>query len=452
LEVSDVFTDDWVELSPDARFNARMDAWQYPEIGWASDEAKALYEERTQLFRDAIQLKKPKRVPIAPWVGLFPALWDGMTAREAYYDFDRLTVAWDKWHAEFKQDVLALSIAFVPCELFDVLDYRLYDWPGHGVSDTSSYQYIEKEWMKADEYDALIADPAGFWQRTYLPRVFGALEPAAMLSSFTNISEAPMTAPAFIPFGIPPVQEMLQKLMDAGRVALEWVQKTGAMDGMVMAKHGVPGFAGSATKAPYDILGDTLRGTRGLMGDKFRRPDKIIEACDRLVALAITQGVSTCDVTRNPLVFIPLHKGADGFLSDADFRKFYWPSLKAVLLGLIEQGCVPVCFAEGGYNSRLEAIHDEDIPAGRMIWMFDATDMGEAKKHLGGYQCFGGNVPGAIITTGTPQEMDDYVRQLIEGAAGDGGFILGSGINIDEAKTECVKAMIDAGLRYGAQA
>ncbi len=178
-----------------------------------------------------IQLKKPARVPIAPWIGLYPALWDGMTAREAYYDFDRLAQAWDRWHGAFRQDAMAMSISFVPGELFDILDYRLYDWPGHGVPDTSSYQYLEKEWMKADEYDQLIADPAGYWQRVYLTRVFGALEPAAMLSSFTNIVEMPMTAPSFIPFGIPPVQEMLQKVMDAGRVALDWVQKTGAMDG-----------------------------------------------------------------------------------------------------------------------------------------------------------------------------------------------------------------------------
>ncbi len=60
-------------------------------------------------------------------------------------------------------------------------------------------------------------------------------------------------------------------------------------------------------------------------------------------------------------------------------------------------------------------------------------------------------MPGALITTGTPQDMDDYVRQLIEDVAGPGGFILGSGIVHRRAKTECVKAMIEAGRKYGAQ-
>jgi uroporphyrinogen-III decarboxylase len=84
--------------------------------------------------------------------------------------------------------------------------------------------------------------------------------------------------------------------------------------------------------------------------------------------------------------------------------------------------------------------------------MFDATDMTDVRNYLGGYQCFGGNVPGAILTTGTPQETDDYVRELIEDVAGPGGFILSTGIVIDEAKNECMKALIDAGLKYGARA
>ena len=446
-----MFTEDWDKLTPDQRFEARMRAWHDPDVEFESAAAKRAYQERVEMLRDAIELRKPVRVPIAPWMGLFPAIWGGLTPREAYYDFPKLDVAWQKFHAEFKQDVLAFSINIAPCEIFDILDYRLYDWPGHGVPDNVGYQYNEAEWMKADEYDLLIADPSNYWQRFYLPRVFGAMEPWTMLSPFTDLVEAPLTGPFFIPWGLPPVQEMFKKMLEAGRVALEWVQAFGAMDGRATATYGLPGMAGGATKAPYDILGDTLRGTRGLMLDKFRRPGKVMEACERLVPLAIDWAVRAADVNRHPLVFMPLHKGADGFLSDEDFRTFYWPTLKKVFLGLIEQGIVPLCFAEGGYNERLEAIHDPEIPAGRMIWMFDATDMKQARRHLGGFQAFGGNVPGALLTTGEPQAVDDYVKKLIGDVAGDGGFILGSGIVIDEAKPANVKAMIDGGRKYGAE-
>ena len=60
-------------------------------------------------------------------------------------------------------------------------------------------------------------------------------------------------------------------------------------------------------------------------------------------------------------------------------------------------------------------------------------------------------MPGALLTTGEPEPVEEYVRQLIADVAGDGGFILGSGIVIDEARPANVKAMIDAGRKYGAE-
>ena len=42
------------------------------------------------------------------------------------------------------------------------LDYKLYQWPGHGVTDSSTYQCVEGEYMKEDEYQALIDDPSDY--------------------------------------------------------------------------------------------------------------------------------------------------------------------------------------------------------------------------------------------------------------------------------------------------
>jgi uroporphyrinogen-III decarboxylase len=447
-----MFTDDWNALTPDQRFAARFDAWAEPAVEFASPEVRQAYLERVQLFRDVVQLRKPARVPIAPWMGLFPLRYAGFTGHDAYYDYDKLGQAWDKYHGDFRPDSLAMTIAMVPGKVFEILDYKMYDWPGHGTDVDSSYQYTEQEYMKDDEYDVLIADPSNYWQRYYVPRMFGALEPWRMLSPFTDLCEIPFTAPFFVPFALPPVKQMLQKMMDAGDAAMAWLQAIITIDARQIATLGIPGMAGSSTKAPYDILGDTMRGTRGLMLDKFRRPEKVKAAADRLVPLAVDWAVRSADMQRHPLVFIPIHKGADGFMSDADYRELYWPSFKQVLLGLIEEGLVPLVFAEGAYNERLEVIADPEIPAGRMIWMFDDTDMVRAKRIVGARQAIGGNVPGSMLTTGTPAQIDAYVKQLIGDMAGDGGFILGTGIVLDEADPACFKAMMDAGREYGSRA
>jgi uroporphyrinogen-III decarboxylase len=153
-------------------------------------------------------------------------------------------------------------------------------------------------------------------------------------------------------------------------------------------------------------------------------------------------------MTGNPLIFVPLHKGADGFISDEQFKKFYWPTLKEVILGLIEGGCVPFPAAEGGYSSRLEVV--QDLPRGKTLWMIDLTDMAAAKATLVQNACLLGNVPSAMLAVGTPQEVEDYVKNLIDTTGQDGGLIICNGSFFDQAKAENVKAMVDVTKEYGA--
>jgi uroporphyrinogen-III decarboxylase len=210
---------------------------------------------------------------------------------------------------------------------------------------------------------------------------------------------------------------------------------------------GYPLYAGGATKAPFDVLGDTFRGTMPLMMDLYRRPEKVLAAMNRLIPLMIGTGLGGALANNNPLVFIPLHKGADGFMSNEQFEKFYWPSLKAVMMGLIENGCVPCCFVEGGYNDRLEYL--TEIPGGQSIFIFDRTDMVRARKILGGISCIGGGFPISLIVTGTVQQVENETRKLLDSAAGDGGYILSIGCAMDEAREDTLKAFIQTGKAYG---
>jgi uroporphyrinogen-III decarboxylase len=166
-----------------------------------------------------------------------------------------------------------------------------------------------------------------------------------------------------------------------------------------------------------------------------------------LTPLMIQMGINSAQATGNPLIFIPLHKGADGFLSDEQFRKFYWPTLREVILGLIEGGCIPLPAAEGGYTSRLEVV--KDLPRGKTVWMIDLTDMADAKRTIGQNACLLGNVPSSLLNLGTPEEVRAYVKRLIEVAGKDGGLIICNGSFFDEAKPENVKAMVEAAKEYG---
>jgi len=204
---------------------------------------------------------------------------------------------------------------------------------------------------------------------------------------------------------------------------------------------------GGYSKAPFDVIGDTLRGTRGIMLDMYRQPDKLIKALEQQVPIMIAMGIASMQQTGNPLIFMPLHKGADGFLSDEQFKKFYWPYLKQVIEGLIEGGCIPFPALEGRWNSRLEIM--KDIPEGKTLWMIDQSDMVKARKTIGEKACLAGNVPSSLLQLGTPEEVKDYCKKLIDAVGRDGGFMLSNGAFFDEAKPENVKAMVDIGKEYG---
>ena len=119
-----------------------------------------------------------------------------------------------------------------------------------------------------------------------------------------------------------------------------------------------------------------------------------------------------------------------------------------MLKGLVADGLVPVLFAEGGYNERLPVIADADLPAGSLIWWFDATDMEAARAALAGYACICGNVPGALLAVGTASQVEEYVSELLDAVAPDGGFILGTGSVIDDAKPETLRAMLETGRAW----
>jgi uroporphyrinogen-III decarboxylase len=249
----------------------------------------------------------------------------------------------------------------------------------------------------------------------------------------------------FAAFGTPEIVEALEALTKAAKKAQEMVE--GAMAWAAKCKEiGFPFQAGSLSQAPFDTISDFLRGTRGAMLDMFRQPDKLLEMTEKLLPMMLKLGL-TAKARGVPRVFIPLHKGLDGFLSPDQFNTFYWPTLKKLIEGLIEEDCTPFVFWEGDVESRLEVIGD--IPPGKAVYGFERTDMFKAKEMIGDTVCLKGNVPLSMLVAGTPDDVKAYCKKLIDVVGKGGGFIMDSSTVIDDAKPENVKAMIDFTKEYG---
>ena len=435
----------WSSLSPEQKREKRFEKWLSTEDKhFNSPEAEQRYKATVTRYIKAIKLEEPDRVPVMLPTGTTPIYMAGMTYKEAMYDNEKLVKAYMDVFKVFKGDDYAAPM--IPSgKAYGILDTKSSKYPGHGLpEDGHGNQFVEGEYMKADEYDMFINDMSDFVFRCYLPRTMGLLEPLTLFPPLPNSLGFPNMFLSAM--SNPQVQDMLLKMVEYGREDARW--QIPIMKFRQMAKaEGYPAMMGAYAHAPFDLMGDTLRGTRGIIMDMYRQPGKLQQAMEKVVPLNINIAVKGADMSGVPIAVFPLHKGDDTMMSDKQYREFYWPTFRKVIMGIYEQGVVPLLFAEGKYNERLEII--KDLPRGAVIWYFDQTDMFKAKEILGNHACLMGNVPTSMLCTSKAAEVKEYCRKLIEIVGKGGGYILAGGASLDKGIVENIHAMSEAAFEYG---
>jgi uroporphyrinogen-III decarboxylase len=280
--------------------------------------------------------------------------------------------------------------------------------------------------------------------RRLWPRIFGALkglEKLPPLHTVISYSVGMGTA-----FGSPEIGEALDALHRVSEESTKTVRYIQSFAQKSKEK-GFPMDSDSMTQAPFDLLSDFFRGSKGIMLDMYRRPKTVIKACEKVLPFLLDRALLPARTTGNPRVFIPLHWGMDGFLSREQYLKFYWPPLRELMLALIEEGLYPCPFFEGVYMSRLDII--KDMPPGKACYKFETMDMVKARKVLGDGIALRGGVPVSLLVAGTPDQVREHVRRLIETVAKRGAFIIDASTILDNARPENVRALFDAAKKYG---
>jgi hypothetical protein len=406
-----------------------------------------LYEEREKRIRDAIQLRQPDRVPVRLENHAFPSRYCNVPVAAMYYDPSTWMEAVRKTVLDFEPDMYQTNVYSQSGETLELLDPKHLKWPGGGLDPNLSFQNIEQEYMKQEEYDLFLDDPTDYFIRYLLPRGYRGLTALARLprlvDRYTNIPELTSI------FNTAEFQEMNRTLIKAAKAQAKYEKIVGGFDdemaslGFPQAVHG-----GGAGGAPFDLLSDRYRGMKGAMLDMYRCPEKLLAACDRILKWrkAAARPADPAKIGNPKRTFVALHRGSEGFMSKKQFDTFYWPGLKQALLCSIENGIVPLVFCEGEWGNRLE--YYLELPKGKVICLFDQTDMFKAKEVLRDHVCIAGNVPSSMLQIGSPQEVADYCSKLIKFCGKGGGFILSARSSIDEVKPVNLKAMIDSTKKY----
>jgi hypothetical protein len=434
--------DNWNELSPLERRKVRLDTWQNAPVEFVSPEAEANYKERIGRLRKAYDLDFPDRIiaDVSMGAGEFALRRKGLIGKDMLYNHEKLREPLLEFHNEFQPD-LAVGMLPYPGKVMDMLGYKSYVWGGQKLPDSMVIQAVEGEYMLGDEYQDFIADPTDFWMRTYLPRILGELGPMAMLADLPRVSEIVDIIDLVLPFGMPPVQAMLHKLMEAGDELMKMLPIVGQTAGMIAAS-GFPGVGLNIVKTPFDYLGDTLRGTKGILTDMIRRPNDLLAACEHYVPILIKSIVKASDRNAAPAALYVLHKGADAFMSEKQFEKFYWPTWKQVMLGLYEEGITCYLFIEGSYNDRLENL--AEMPEKSLVCHFDQTDMRRVKEILSDKFTIAGNVPASLMAAGTTDEVRATCDGLVELFEDTPGYIMAFGCGFEMTTAEKLRAFQDS--------
>lgn len=396
-----------------------------------SQEMEKLYNERLERYVTAMQNKKPDKIPIRPFVAEFAGKYAGYTCQEVTHDAEKAFDAVRKCAKDFDWDAVVGNMVYVWTGMTEAASLKYYKVPGIDLSPNDAFQYVEPAneedaHMKADEYDQLIDDPTGFLANVWLPRVSRDLSKIGEPTTYrSNL--------AWLKGGI-----AMMKYFQGFSVQTERLKKE---SGTVSAIAG-------ALKAPCDILADKLRGYRQLSADMYRRPEKVIAACEALMPHMMYNAIATADPTKTVPITVWLHRGCAPFMSYQAYEKFYWPTLKKIILELWSSGYQVLFYAEGDWDRNLK--YTAELPDRSIIYHVDRGNIFEVHRHVGHKFCLSGGIPNDLLTYGTPDDVRSLCKKIIDEVAKDGGYIMDAGAIIQQdAKIENVKAMTEFTREYG---
>jgi len=393
-------------------------------------DVEQLYAERLKRYVSAMRNEKPDKIPIRPFVAEFTATYAGYTCQQVTHDYQIAFDAARKCAADFDWDAVVSNMVYVWTGLTEAIGMKYYGVPGIHVPPNVGFQYLEPSeenaFMKSDEYDQLIEDPTGFLFNVWLPRVSNDVQPNGKPTSYRNNLS----------------------FLKGGMAMLSYFGGFAKQNELLRTESGTVSAISGILKAPMDILADKLRGYIGLAMDLLQRPQKVLAACEALMPHLLHNALSGADHDKNVPITIWMHRGCVPFVSHEHFNKIYWPTLKPIIEEIWAKGHQVLFYAEGNWDAHLDSF--AELPDASIVYHVDQGDIFNVHKTIGHKFCLSGGIPNYLLSFGTPDEVRDYCRKVIDGVAGDGGYIMdASAIVQNDAKIENIKAMTDFTREHG---
>jgi uroporphyrinogen-III decarboxylase len=283
--------------------------------------------------------------------------------------------------------------------------------PGKELPVDSLWQVQEAEKMTTDDYDTIINGGWGNFLQSYFPRV-------------TDVGD-------LFP-------------------ALGWM---GANAGRIAQLYREHGYV-TVCDAPFivTIPFEYLCGGRSMTKfyfDLFRTPDKVQAVMDVVLEELLAQIQAAPSI---PGIiggtWLGGWRAASALVSPKLWDRFVWPYYLKLAEAVIAKGYTPVLHWDQSWSRDLVRL--QELPAKKCILNPDGmTDMHKFKELVGDRMAMMGDVPAALLVTGTTDDVYQYVREEIELFEGK-GLILCPGCDAPiNAKPENMEAFVAAAHEYG---
>jgi len=390
----------------------------------------SLYAARLKRYTTALRNGKPDMIPIRPFAAEFTAKYAGYTCQEVTHDFEKAFAAVRRCAADFDWDAVVSNMVYVWTGLTQAIGLEYYGTPGIDIPPDIGFQYREPNeqnaYMKADEYDALIADPTGFLYNVWLPRVSADVAPPGAPATYRNNL-------AFV---------------KGGMAMLRYFLAFGDQNARLREESGTVSAIAGILKAPFDIIADKLRGYVGLTMDMFEQPGKVLAACEALMPHLLNVALTSADPEKKVPVGFWMHRGCVPFVTPAQFESHFWPTLRPIIEELWQNGLQILFYAEGDWNHHLDRFGE--LPGGSIVYHVDQADIFEVHEKIGHKFCLSGGIPNFVLGYRPPDEVRDCCRKVIDGVAGDGGYIMdASAIMQNDTRIENLQALTEFTREYG---
>jgi uroporphyrinogen-III decarboxylase len=370
----------------------------------------AVYRERFTRIRRTIDLEPVDRIPFVFMGTAFAPRYMGVSMAEFCADPDlRVDVtlaAMDRLGGDF-DGINALPAGRITATLSGAWLSRVAV-PGRDLPNDSLWQVAEAEVMTVDDYDTIIEKGWLAFLGSYMSRVIDVVE---LQENF-----------AWMAARLPGVAE---RFRHAGYVPI----------------------SGGATTIPFECLCGG-RSMQEFYLDLYRIPDKVKAALDTIQPELIQIGVNGARLSSVPASWVGGWRSASSMLSPKMWNEFVFPYYLEMVTQLADNDIVSVLHFDHDWTRDLPRLRE--LPARKCILNLDGwTDIRKAKQILGDHMAIMGDVPAPLLSTGTPDDVHRYVRELVRDV-GPTGLILCPGCDAPiDAKPENMEAFVAASLEFG---